>query len=597
MSVVVRMVSKLLTSAALLLLALSIACSDDTPAPTPTPTPAETPSPAATPTPTAAPAPTATPSPSPTPTPTPTPAPVAYTTYENHEIGASLRYPEQWTATTPDGPTEWLALAGDDGLSSFTLVTVFGPPDAPLDARLENAVDELVTEGADAEVELRGPVTLADGSEAERARITHGGSDRVQLVQVARRGGLTFVLTLSTPAAQAESLQDVFDTVLGSFESFPPAPYGIPRDRAFTMPLGEPSTLDPALTGDTISGFFVTSMFSGLVRFSEDFIAEPNLAAGWEVDESGTVYTFTLRDGITFHDGRPITADDFVFSIERATDPDLHSDTAPLYLGDIVGVEEKLAGTASFVAGVEAVDERTVRITIDSPKEYFLAKLAYPASFVVDRHSVVGQGDDWWMSEEVNGSGPYRLLRWAPGEVFILQRFDDYHAPAALEHIISPRVALPGASALDMYETEAWDALYAGVGSLDRLRADPVLRADLREYDQFTSYFVALDGTRPPFDDKNVRRAFAMALDRQRLIDEVYDGNVEFANGLLPPGIPGYSEALEASPSTRRRPDRPSPGRSTRTTSRRSSSPPWTGTGSPRSPSSSCWTHGSRSWA
>ena len=314
------------------------------------------------------------------------------------------------------------------------------------------------------------------------------------------------------------------------------------------MPLGEPSTLDPALTGDTISGFFVNSMFSGLVSFSEDFIAEPNLAAGWDVDESGTVYTFTLRDGITFHDGRPITADDFVFSIERATDPDLHSDTAPLYLGDIVGVEEKLAGTATVVAGVKAVDERTVRITIDSPKEYFLAKLAYPASFVVDRHNVVGQGDDWWMSEEVNGSGPYKLLRWDPGEVVILQRFDDYHAPAAVEHVISPRVALPGASALDMYETEAWDALYAGVGSLDRLRADPVLDADLREYDQFTSYFIALDGTRPPFDDKKVRRAFAMALDRQRLIDEIYDGNVQFANGLLPPGIPGYSEALEGIP-------------------------------------------------
>ena len=152
------------------------------------------------------------------------------------------------------------------------------------------------------------------------------------------------------------------------------------------------------------------------------------------------------------------------------------------------------------------------------------------------------------MSEEVNGSGPYKLLRWAPEEVIILQRFDGYHAPVALEHIISPRVALPGASALDMYETEAWDALYVGIGSLDRLRADPILKADLREYDQFTSYFVAIDTTRPPFDDKNVRRAFLMALDRERLIDELYDGNVQFAEGLLPPGIPGYSEALEGIP-------------------------------------------------
>ena len=314
------------------------------------------------------------------------------------------------------------------------------------------------------------------------------------------------------------------------------------------MPLGEPSTLDPALARETTSVLFVGSVFSGLVRFGEDFVVEPNLAAGWEVDATGTVYTFTLRDGMTFHDGRPITADDFVYSIERATDPDLHSDTAPLYLGDIVGAREKLEGDAAKIAGVAAMDERTVRITIDSPKEYFLAKLAYPASSVVDRQTVEALGPDWWMSEEINGSGPYKLLRSQAEEVIILQRFGDYHASVALEHIISPSVALPGATALDMYETDAWDALYVGIGSLDRLRADPILRADLREYDQLTSYFVALDGTRPPFDDKKVRRSFAMALDRERLINELYEGNVQFANGLLPPGIPGYSEALEGIP-------------------------------------------------
>ncbi len=546
MSVAVRIVSKLLSCAALLLLAASFACSDDAPAPTPTPTAVETPAPTATPTPTATPEPT--PTATPAPDPTATPAPVAYTSYENQEIGASLRYPQQWTATTLDAPGEWVTLASDDGPSSLNLVTVFGPPDAPLSARLETALDELVLEDAAVEVEVHGSVTLADGSEAERARITSEDGENVLLVQVARRGGLTFVLTLSTAANEAEQLQDVFDTMLGSFTSFPPAPYGIARDRAFTMPLGEPSTLDPALARETISVLFVGSMFSGLVRFGNGFVVEPNLAAGWEVDETGTVYTFTLRDGITFHDGRPITADDFVYSLERATDPELHSDTAPLYLGDIVGVHEKLESDATTVAGVEAVAERTVRITIDLPKKYFLAKLAYPVSSVVDRHTVEALGPDRSMSEEINGSGPYKLLRWEPEEVIILQRFDGYHAPVALEHIISPRVALPGASALDMYETDAWDGLYVGIGSLDRLRADPVLSADLREYDQLTSYFVVLDGTRPPFDDRNVRRAFAMALDRERLIEELYEGNVQFANGLLPPGIPGYSETLQGIP-------------------------------------------------
>ncbi len=99
-----------------------------------------------------------------------------------------------------------------------------------------------------------------------------------------------------------------------------------------------------------------------------------------------------------------------------------------------------------------------------------------------------------------------------------------------------------------MYEADAWDALFVGTRSLNRIREDQVLGGQLREYDQLTSYFVAMDGTRPPFDDPKVRRAFAMALDRERFIEEVYSGNVELATGLLPPGIPGYSESLRGIP-------------------------------------------------
>ncbi len=519
------------------------------------------------PTPTPTPTPTATPTP--TPTATPTPTPISYVLYENQELGVSFQRPEQWATAEPSGvpdepdvsdepedpdapepPIEWLALVGDDGVSRLTLLTQIDDPDAPLSDRLDRAVAQLAPEETGAEIERSGPITLGDGSEAERAVVSYEDDDgvaAVRLVQVARRGGFTFVLVLSTPATEMERQQETFDTILSSFTSFPPAPYGIPRDRAFTMPLGEPSTLDPAIARDTTSHLFVASVFSGLVRFDDDLSVEPDLAEDWELDETGVVYTFTLRDGITFHDGRPITAEDFKYSIERAADPEVHSDTAALYLSDIVGVRERLDGDATEVSGVEAVDERTVRITIDAPKEYFLAKLAYPSSAVVDRLTVEPLGADWWMSDDVNGSGPFRLLRWDE-EVVILQRFDDYHTPASLEHLISPLAALPGAGALDMYQTDAWDGLFVGARSLDRVREDPALSGQLREYEQLTSYFVALDGTRPPFDDPKVRRAFAMALDRERFIEEVYDGNVELANGLLPPGIPGYSESLRGIP-------------------------------------------------
>ena len=476
----------------------------------------------------------------------PTPDPASFDLYENQRLGVSFHYPNQWNLTPSSAPDEWLLLVGDEGLTRLTLLIEFEALGATLTDRLQNALTRVTPANVDATVQRTRPVTLADGSTAMRADIAYRDNrgDAVRRVQVAHRGGLTFVLVLSTPATELESQRNAFEKMLASFTSFPPAPYGIPRDRALTMPLGSPATLDPAIVRDTTTHLFVSSLFSGLVRMAPDLSVGPDLAERWEVDAAGVVYTFTLRDGITFHDGQPITADDFKYSIERATDPELHSGTAPLYLGDIVGVREKLNGETTEVSGFEVLDERTIRITIDSPKEYFLSKLSYPTGAVVDRHQVEELGDEWWKSEEINGSGPYKLLRWDPDSVIILQRFDDYHTPVKLEYLISPRAVLPGAGWLDMYLTNAWDGLYVSLRSLDVVRADPVLSAELREYNQLTSHFIVLDGTQPPFDDPKVRRAFAMALDREKLIEEVYEGTVQLANGLLPPGIPGYSESL-----------------------------------------------------
>ena len=565
-----------------LVLALIVACGDDptaqppaptaapavtaAPAPTPVPTVAATPEPD--PTPTTAPAPEPTPAPTPAPiaAPTPEPAPpeeeagppalpaVRYAFYEDTEIGIRMVYPDSWEAVKQDSSFVWLRVADKDSDSRLTLFTLFHDVDAPLSDRLADAVslfvEQEVAEGIEPETELLGPVTLIDGSPAERAQITHPAEDGPVLhrLQVSQRTTFTYALVLTTQLDEAALWEETFETMLSSVSSFPPAIYGVGHDRAFIMPLGEPSTMDPALARETTSHLFVNSVFSGLVRFDANLSVKPDLAEGWDVDETGTVYTFTLREGITFHDGHPITAGDFKYSMERASDPDLHSDTVPLYLGDIVGMHEKLEGEADEIAGVEVVNDSTLRITIDLPKRYFLAKLSYPSGAVVDRRSVEELGEEWWMAGEINGSGPYRLERWDPGHVVVLRRYDDYHTPANLEYLVSPRRALPGASGLDMYLGEAWDAVYVSSGSLDWVREHPVLSGQLHEFDQLTSYFVEMDGTRPPFDDPAVRRAFGLALDRERLIEEILEGNAIYAGGLLPPGMPGYSESLRGIP-------------------------------------------------
>ena len=535
----------LLPALLLLVLALAAACSGDpdptataTPAPTPTPTPA----PAATPTPI--------PEPTATPTPTPNPVPEGFLPYANLELGISLYYPRDWSITAVGGEGGWLVIEDAEGVSRMRVVPFFEAEDSPLSDRMEFVVSALTPETGDPRVQRGGPVTLANGAPAERADIvyTEDGGEFVRRMQVSKRGAFSYLLDVIGPLTEIERQEEAIETMLMSFSSFVPDPYGIPRDNAFVMPLGEPTTLDPAIASETTSHFFVTSLFRGLVNINSDLEIVPDLAEDWNVDITGRVFHFTLRDDITFHDGTPITAEDVKYSIERAADPALHSETAPLYLGDIVGVTEKLAGEAEEVSGVEVVDERTVRITIDEPKEYFLAKLTYPTGAVVDRRTVEPLGFDWWMSDEINGSGPYRLHRWEEEEVVILQRFDDFHTPVSSEYVVSPLVALPRVGGLGSYLSGVWDAVPVGTGSLDTVRGSEELNAQLGEYDQLTTFYLGVDGSRPPFDDPMVRVAFLMALDRERLIDVLYDGNVQFAKGLLPPGMPGYSESLRGIP-------------------------------------------------
>ena len=546
----------------LALTAMAVACTSPTPTPTLAPTATPTPAPTATPTPTPTPAPT----PEPTPTPTPTPTPVVgipgYRTYADESMGFAIQYPEEWTPTSLNAGGSVFTLQGDGGRPQLTVVPIYESGNPPLDERMDNTIEGTGLPEDQYRVERRETVTLDDGSEALRADVIYQveGVDTVLRLQLSTRGSLTFNLAFTATLTEIEREEETIDTALRTFTSFPPAPYGIPRDNSLTMLLGEPLTLDPAVARETTSSVFVGSVFSGLVTIDEHAIPEPELAERWEIDTTGTVYTFTLREGITFHDGRAITAEDVKYSIERATEPALNSSTAPLYLGDIVGVMDKLEGRADTVSGVEVVDDRTVRFTIDAPKPYFISKLTYPTAAVVDRNTVEPGGLEWWTRGEINGSGPFRLERWSKGEVVILKRFDGYHArdehtPGAAEYVISrlfeseaARALNRGAGARQLYQSDALDAVRAGSASVDSLREDSELAGDLYEFAELTTFFLGINTMEPPFDDLKVRQAFAMAVDRQAFIDEIFGGNVQFAEGLLPPGLPGYSESLRGIP-------------------------------------------------
>ncbi len=317
----------------------------------------------------------------------------------------------------------------------------------------------------------------------------------------------------------------------------------IPLDQALVYSGGEstnPRSYDPATThsaGDKL-------VFSGLVSFDPNLNLVPDLAERWDVSADGTVYTFYLRQNAKFHDGRPVTAEDVIYSWERAADPATQSDTVLTYLGDIVGVAEMNAGLADHISGLQVLDDHTLQVTIDAPKPYFILKLTYATAFVLDRANVESS-PEWYRTP--NGTGPYKLVRWDSFEQMVYERNTDYYLGVpSIPYVI---VDLYSGVGIRLYVSGQIDV--SGVYSYDVPRvldpADP-LHAELYSGVDLCTSYVVFDTTQPPFDDVKVRQAFSMAFDRQKYLDIVYNGVGLPAEGVYPPAMPGYDLNLQGLP-------------------------------------------------
>ena len=300
----------------------------------------------------------------------------------------------------------------------------------------------------------------------------------------------------------------------------------------------DPTTLDPHLTGDGPSAVFIVEVFGGLVTIDQNLEIVPDLARDWEISSDGKTYTFHLREDAKFHDGRPVTAQDFKWSFERIADPATESPLVDAFLGDIVGFLDKLGGKATSVAGVQAVDDLTLTITIDAPKAYFLAKLTYPSSFVLDRNNV--EGNPAWFNQP-NGTGPFRLSEYEPGVILRLTRNEFYHlGPPKLQEV---EFILSGGDSLLMYENDEIHVTGIALLNLEGILSpsNPLSQEVIQAPPTFDVAYVGMNATEPPFDDPKVRQALNYALDMDTLASTLLQDLVTPAKGILPPGFPGYN--------------------------------------------------------
>ena len=423
---------------------------------------------------------------------------VATGSYVDTEEGFALRFPRGWDGFETDARPRLLdifsPLGGpvvNSGMNIFDLSEEVSAQDIAL-ARAAFYADvwsayEIISRG-----------TIALGRETQGYEIVatfttgDGSSSKVKDVVVVR-GTQAFAIYAWASESAFRSLSDEIDALITSFTFVEPMEFGVSRKNSLFLAGGEILTLDPALYRGGAGGN-VGAIFSGLVMLDKNLEVIPDLAEGWEVSEDGTVYTFRLREGLHFHDGKPVTAYDVKYSWERAADPATESPTARTYLGDIVGVKEKLDGELEEISGVDVVDASTLRVTIDGPKPYFLQKLAYPTAYVVDRVNVQS-GKTW--TERANGTGPFKLKKWVEDEILILERNNAYYRGIPkLTHVV---YRLFAGRSMTMYQQGEIDVTGVGVSNLDRVLdpADP-LHQELVVNPNLCTGYLAFNVTMPP---------------------------------------------------------------------------------------------------
>jgi oligopeptide transport system substrate-binding protein len=318
-----------------------------------------------------------------------------------------------------------------------------------------------------------------------------------------------------------------------------PEPSDRPSAGTVLIAADEPSTLDPAAAGDTTAAFVIPQLFETLTAFDPALVLRPALARSWTVGDDGTSIVFELRDGLTFSDGSPLTADDVVQSWFRLIDPETPSPLASL-IEDVAGAAAYRRGEAGPEdVGLRATDGR-VEVRLERPGSDFPAIVA-GATFAVVPPSVRSDGAAAIVPGRFVGSGAY-LLEGNDASGLALRANDRYWAGEPSIQTVD--LVTDEGSHVPVPAFEDGSVDYAGLFTSDAawIRYDETLGPSLRSVPSPTVTYYGFDTSRPPFDDVRVRQAFGAAIDWRRIAELTGGPGSIRANSMVPPGIPGRSE-------------------------------------------------------
>ena len=310
---------------------------------------------------------------------------------------------------------------------------------------------------------------------------------------------------------------------------------------------GEPGTLDPQLIGGVWESIVVEDLFVGLTTNDAKGDAIPGVAESWTVSPDGTRYSFKIRPGITWSDGTPVTAEDAVFGLQRALDPATASQMAQLLYIIKNGAEINAGKMPVDKLGVSAPDDHTVVIDLVSPAPYFLDLLANPVAYPVPKRMIEKYGKDWIKPGNAVSDGPYKLVDWVPqSHIEAVKNPKFYDAKSVDIDKVLYYTLEDSAAALQRFRAGEFDITYgAPLDQLDWLKKN--MADEIHLTPSLSMFYIAFNMTKPPFNDKRVRLALSMLIEREIITDKILKTGSKPAYGLVPPGIKNYGEPVKAS--------------------------------------------------
>jgi ABC-type oligopeptide transport system substrate-binding subunit len=313
----------------------------------------------------------------------------------------------------------------------------------------------------------------------------------------------------------------------------------------------EPPSRDPGLATDGTSANNLHNIKDTLVKLDEDLNPVPSAAESFETSEDGKTVTFKLRDDIKWTNGDPVTAQDYVYSWKRTVSPELGADYAYQFYG-IVGAQEYNScdpkkddcQALADKMGVKAVDDKTLEVTLTTPQPWFLQQAAHHSFLAVNKKAVDQFGDKWTEPANIITNGPFKLQTWQHNSRIDIVKWDEWRDADSVKLTrVNGRMISDGVTAVQAFEAGEIDVNNQppAPDEMSRLKETP-------EYEQYPSlgtYYYGVNVKNIP--DVKQRRAMALAIPRQSIIDNVAQADQIPASGFTPEGMPGFDTINPAS--------------------------------------------------